>query len=111
MRPAKQSPRLCDDGTLRWYCGDTFLMTFVFTLKDSGGHVIEPLPTDEITLIFKDYKNEVVAEFSSVGVSSIDIAITDSLTEKFPEGVYSIVAKFNSESVTTLLHNSKVVVE
>ena len=33
MRPAKQSPRLCDDGTMRWYCGDIFAMTFVFNLK------------------------------------------------------------------------------
>ncbi len=111
MRPAKQSPRLCDDGTMRWYCGDTFRMTFVFNLKDSGGHTINPLPTDVITLIFKDYKNEVVVEFSSTGVNSIDVDITSSLTEKFPEGVYSIIAKFNSEYVTTLLHNSKVVVE
>lgn len=111
MRPAKQSPRLCDDGTMRWYCGDTFKMTFVFNLKDSGGHIIDPLPTDVITLIFKDYKNEVVAEFSSTGVNSIDVDMTSSLTERFPEGVYSIVAKFNSEYVTTLLHNSKVVVE
>ena len=111
MRPAKQSPRLCDDGTMRWYCGDTFKMTFVFNLKDSGGHVIDPLPTDVITLIFKDYKNEVVAEFSSTGVNFIDVDMTSSLTERFPEGVYSIVAKFNSEYVTTLLHNSKVVVE
>ena len=45
--------------------------------------MIEPLPTDEITLIFKDYKNEVVAEFSSTGVNSIDVDMTSSLTEKF----------------------------
>ena len=36
MNPAKQSPRMETDGTLRWYAGDTFSLTFNFTLRDGG---------------------------------------------------------------------------
>lgn len=111
MQAAKQSPRLCDDGTLRWYCGDTFSMTFVFTLKDEGGSIITPNPTDQIKITFKDNKNNVVQEFTSTGSNEITINITDSVTALFTEGVYNIIAKFNSDYVTTLLHNNKVVVE
>ena len=111
MQGAKQSPRSCDDGTIRWYCGDTFAITFKFILRDDSGMAIKPEPTDKIEIFFKDLKDEVVASFSAIGTDEVIVNIDVSLTQKFPEGVYNIVAKYNSEFVTTLLHNSKVVVE
>lgn len=111
MNPAKQSPRMEQDGTLRWYASDTFSLTFNFTLKDAGGNPISAGPTDTITVTFKNKKLETVHEFTTTGASSITMNFTDAITAKFPEGVYSILVKFNADYVTTLLKNNKVVVE
>ena len=56
MIVAEQSPRMVKDGSLRWYYGDTFILTFVFTLKDIDGNIIAPKPTDEIEVVFKDFR-------------------------------------------------------
>ena len=111
MYPAKQSPRTCDDGTLRWYCGDTFSIRFNFIFKDASGYPVEPEPTDSLDVVFTNVKNEEIASFHSTGTNYIDINVDETLTAKFKEGVYNIEAKFNGDYVTTLLHNSKVVVE
>ena len=110
MNPAKQSPRMETDGTLRWYAGDTFSLTFNFTLKDSGGTPIPAQPSDKIKVSFcKD--GTAIQEFESTGSSSITLNFTQEISNKFPEGVYAILVKFNADYVTTLLKNNKVVVE
>ena len=111
MNPAKQSPRLEEDGSLRWYAGDTFTMTLNFELVDVNDNPIYPEASDKIYVEFKNDKNEVLVSFEETGYSSIDIRMTQELSNKFKEGVYSILVKFNSEYVTTLLKSNKVVVE
>lgn len=111
MNPAKQSPRMESDGTLRWYAGDTFSLTFNFTLKDSGGNPISPSVSDTIKVTFKDKELETIHEFTATGSSSITMNFTQEISNKFKEGVYSILVKFNADYVTTLLKNNKVVVE
>ena len=111
MNAAKQSPRMESDGTLRWYAGDTFSLTFNFTLKDAGGNPISAQPSDTIKVTFKDFNQTTIQEFQATGSSSITIVFTDEISAKFPEGVYSILVKFNADYVTTLLKNNKVVVE
>lgn len=111
MQGAKQSPRSCDDGTIRWYCGDTFAITFKFILRDDSGMAIKPEPTDKIEIFLKDLNEIIIARFEAIGTDEVVVNIDTTLTKKFPEGVYNIAAKYNSEFVTTLLHNSKVVVE
>lgn len=111
MKLAEQSPRIASDGTIRWYHGDTFILTLVFHLKDVEGNDILPKPTDKIEVFFKDYKNEIVAQFSQMGTSSIDINVDSGTSGRFIEGVYTINARLNGGFVTTLIKNSKVVVE
>ena len=111
MNAAKQSPRMEEDGTLRWYAGDTFTLTLSFTLKDAGGIVITPAQTDVINVKFFDKSQTLLQEFSTTGSASIDLVFTEAISAKFPEGVYSILVKFNSDNVTTLLKSNKVVVE
>ncbi len=111
MNPAKQSPRIESDGTLRWYAGDTFSLTFNFTLKDSGGNVISPEANDTITVYFKDRNLETLATFTSTGSSSITMVFDAAKSALFPEGVYSVLVKFNAGYVTTLLKSNRVVVE
>ena len=111
MNPAKQSPRMETDGTLRWYAGDTFALTFNFTLKDAGGNPITIDPADRINIKFFDYNSNLVHEFEFTGTSSPTLNFTDEISAKFKEGVYSILVKFNSTNVTTLLKNNKVVLE
>lgn len=111
MKVAEQSPRIAQDGTIRWYYGDTFILTLVFHLKDVEGKTINATPQDKIEVFFKDYKNEVIAQYYVVGSTSIDININQGTSGRFIEGVYTINARFNGGFVTTLLKNNKVVVE
>ena len=110
MNPAKQSPRMETDGTLRWYAGDTFSLTFNFTLKDSGGNPITPTVSDKIKVSFVQ-GSETIHEFEATGAASITMNFTQEVSNKFLEGVYGILVKFNADYVTTLLKNNKVVVE
>ena len=40
MKVAEQSPRICKDGSIRWYAGDTFVLTLVFNITDENGNPI-----------------------------------------------------------------------
>ena len=111
MNAAKQSPRMETDGTLRWYAGDTFTLTFNFVLKDTSGNIITPANTDTITVKFSDKDGNPIQDFSDTGTSSIDLAFTDAISAKFPEGIYRILVKYNGDNVTTLLKSNRVVVE
>lgn len=110
MKAAKQSPRIEEDGSLRWYEGDTFSLTFNFILKDKNGSSISIKPSDVITIRFKD-RNSVVHEFISSGTANPEIVFTQEISNKFKEGMYQLEAKFNSSNVTTLLKGNMVVVE
>ena len=105
MNVARQSPRVEEDGTLRWYAGDTFTLTLRFELVDLNDNPIEPNPTDKIRVEFKNNKDEVVATFEETGASRIDIVMNQETSNKFKEGVYSILVKYNAEYVTTLFHH------
>ncbi len=110
MKAAKRSPRIEEDGTLRWYKGDTFSLTFNFTLKDSSGNTISVRPSDRIVIQFSN-KKEIIHEFQSSGTASPTLVFTQEISNKFEEGVYKILAKFNSSDVTTLIKDNGVVVE
>lgn len=111
MKLAEQSPRICNDGSIRWYHGDTFILTLVFYLKDVDGNDISAKPTDKIEVFFKDYKNEIIAQFAEMGTTTIDMHIDAGISGRFIEGAYMISARFNGGFVTTLIKNNKVVVE
>ena len=84
---------------------------FYAIVLNPSGEPIPVAPTDRITIAFEDRKGDKVAEFESVGTASPTITIDAEKSARFPEGVYGILAKFNSDNVTTLLKNRKVVVE
>ena len=87
MTSAKQSPRIEKDGSLRWYEGDTFSLTFNFSLKDVNGDTIGIKPTDRIVFQFKDEKS-VIQEFESTGTASPVLEFTQEISNKFKEGRY-----------------------
>lgn len=66
MKVAEQSPRIAKDGTIRWYYGDTFVLTLVFHLRDMHGQEIKIESTNKIEVFIKDYKNEVIASFNVI---------------------------------------------
>lgn len=111
MNSAKQSPRIEEDGSLRWYEGDTFSLTFNFTLKNASGNPISINPSDVINFKFTNSKKEVVHEFTFTGTASPTLNFTEEISNKFKEGVYRVMAKFNATNVTTLLKGNMVVVE
>lgn len=111
MNPAKQSPRIEQDNSIRWYAGDTFTITLNFVLKDSSGNPITPVATDRIDVLFKNESQTTIKSFSNTGSSSINLVFDTTTTALFSEGIYRIEAKWNSSNVTTLLHNNLVVVE
>lgn len=111
MHVAEQSPRICRDGTLRWYAGDTFVITFDFNLQNQDGEPVQIEATDEAEVNFKNYRNEVIAKFTSIGSSSVEVNMDSEITKRFKEGIYVIDARFNGDFITTLMRNNKAVVE
>jgi len=111
MKTAEQSPRIAKDGSIRWYYGDTFILTLVFHLKDTCGREIIASPTDKIEVFIKDYRNEVMASFNIAGTTTIDVNVNEAISSRLVEGVYTLNARFNGTFITTLLKNNKVVVE
>lgn len=111
MHVAEQSPRICKDGTLRWYQGDTFTIVFDFHLEDQAGVPIVVKDTDVAEVCFRDFRNEVIAKFIATGSTAVEVEIDSILTKKFKEGIYLIDARFNGEFVTTIMRNNRAVVE
>ena len=111
MKVAEQSPRICKDGSIRWYAGDTFVLTLAFNITDESGNPMEVSENDSILVYFQDYRSVPVVSFTSNGSTTIDINMDKEKTKHMKEGLYTIHAKFNGKFVTTLLHNNKVVVE
>ena len=111
VKVAEQSPRICKDGSIRWYAGDTFVLTLVFNITDESGNPMDVSDDDSILVYFQDYRSVPVVSFTSNGSTTIDINMDKEKTKHMKEGLYTLHAKFNGKFVTTLLHNNKVVVE
>lgn len=111
MKIAEQSPRECKDGTIRWYYGDTFVLTFILSLFDENYKPITIGLTDKIEVIFKDYNNKLVSQFDSVGTNEVNMIFDVNISNKFVEGIYTFTTKFNGDYITTIMKNNKVVVE
>lgn len=111
MRIAEQSPRMCKDGSIRWYHGDTFVLTFEFNIQDDEGNPIEFKKTDKIEIFLVNYKSERVAKFEAIATGTLQMYVDEELSEKLVEGVYSLDARFNGEFITALMKKNKVVVE
>lgn len=111
LKCAAQSPRICDDGSIRWYEGDTFSLVFAFTFTDEFDKPIEIQPTDKITVCFRDKLKRIIQEFEVVGTSTIEMKFTKEITDKFKIGKYTYCARFNGSDIRTVMRNNSVVVE
>lgn len=111
VKCAEQSPRICEDGSIRWYEGDTFTLEFDLNFTDEQGNVVEVLPDDEIAICFRNKYGEILYETKVVGTSTLTININEEISNKFKEGSYTYCVRRNSIYITTLMRNNKVVVE
>lgn len=111
IKCAEQSPRICEDGSIRWYEGDTFKLLFELEFTDDGGNVIETLPTDKISICFNDEHNRKIYEYEVAGTNIIEVNIDSETTKKFKEGNYFYSVKRNSNYITTIIRDNKIVVE
>ena len=111
MKCAEESPRLCKDGTIRWYYGDTFPLIFNFDFTNGSDEPIAIQPTDTITICFRDKSGTPIQKFTSTGTNSITMDFTEEISKKFKVGEYTYHAKLNSDYIKTIMHNNKVVVE
>lgn len=111
IKCAEQSPRICSDGSIRWYEGDTFELEFNFTFKDENGFNVEVLPNDEISICFRDICNDVIYETSVIGTTTLTVVIDSETSSKFKVGRYKYCVKRISNFVTTVMRKNEVVVE
>lgn len=111
IRCAEESPRLCKDGSLRWYEGDTFEIEFDLHFTDDEGYPIHMNPDDKIAIVFTDtYKNEIYAH-ENIGTDNLHLIIDDEATKNFPVGSYWYSVRVISKYKTTIIRLNKVVVE
>lgn len=112
IKVAEPSPRVCDDGTIRWYYGDTFEIEFNLSFIDDEGEKVEVSPTDEITLaIYQNKGLSAIYETKSVGSSKVTFALDEETTKKFRCGEYFYTIRRNSVYITTLMKRNRMVVE
>ena len=108
---AEQSPRICADGTIRWYEGDTFDLEFDLTFSDESGIEIPVESTDVISIYFRDRFRNIVHEASVVGNTILIINIDEEATKNFKLGEYTYCVKRNAQYITTVMRNNRVVIE
>lgn len=111
IKCAEQSPRICTDGSIHWYQGDTFELVFNLTLKDNNGNVITVEPDDKINICFKDKYENIVYEFETTGTTTVEMCFDQLISEKFSKGIYWYCVRYKGEYITTVMHRNKVVVE
>lgn len=112
IKCAEQSPRVCDDGTIRWYEGDTFDLKFELTFIDDDGNVITPSPTDKLSICFRNSYGQIVYETEMVGASnSLKVNMNEELTKKFKVGSYIYCVRKKTDYITTIMRKNRVVVE
>ncbi len=111
VKCAEQSPRICDDGSIRWYEGDTFIIEFDFTFKDDTDTEIEIQPTDKVTICFTDLQGNILHTTEVVGTSTLEVEINDEATALFKKGKYNYCVRRVSQYRTTVMRFNRVVVE
>lgn len=116
MNIAKPSPRIEKDGSLRWYEGNTFKLTFELTLLDSAGQTIPFLQTDEIVVNFVTSPPEQATLvhsfwFNNLKTNQITMNFSKAITKNFIAGEYEIGITKNGAFTQTIIPYSKVVVE
>ena len=111
VKCAEVSPRICNDGSIRWYEGDTFILEFNLTFRDSSDNVLETTEKDEISIVFNDKYSNVVWETKVIGTNILPIHVDEEVTKLFKVGKYTYCVKRNADFITTLMKNNMVVVE
>lgn len=111
MKYAEQSPRECKDGSIRWYYGDTFQLTFEMEFTNENDEPIEIQPTDVIEVCFRDKHDTPIQKFTAIGTPSITMDFTEDISRKFKVGEYTYCTRFKGEYIKTLMRKNKVVVE
>ena len=109
IKQAEQSPRI-ENGVIRWYYGDTFKLELELEFTNDNGDIVNIQPTDEISISFKNHRDTVIYE-NTFNTNTITLDMTEELSQKFKVGEYYYTVKLNSEYITTLMKNNKVVVE
>ena len=111
VKCAEQSPRICEDGSIRWYVGDTFSLEFDLTFTDDAGDIVETLPSDKIKICFTDMCQNVIHETEVTGTNVLTVNIDAEATKKFKVGKYNYCVRRVSQFTTTIMRLNRVVVE
>lgn len=122
---AQDSPRLDANGTLCWYEGDAFQITWTSTLTDDIGLGDEGEffdPTDHLIFQFfsEDNTSKPVAKFDFTNIkdNTVLLNFTPAISKKMPSGNYTYCIKrvtYNEDgsvdTITTIGAKGKVKVE
>ena len=111
VKCAKQSPRICDEGIIHWYEGDTFILTFELTFTNESGDIIETNEKDRITICFNDSTGKLIYKTEVTGTTTLDVVINEEVTKRFKAGKYSYCVKRCSDFITTIMKMNEVLVE
>lgn len=112
VKIAEPSPRICEDGTIRWYAGDTFEIEFDLSFVDENDEPIAVQESDEISICFFQNKGlSKIYEKKVVGTSKLIFAVDEELTKKFPSGEYFYNVRRNSVYITTIMKRNRILVD
>lgn len=109
---AEVSPRIAN-GCLCWYAGDTFSLSLELELTDQDGEPVAIGAEDTVTVTFRDAEDTEVheAEFTDIENNTVTVEVSQSVTEKFPEGDYSYDIRLEHGNRTTVVRRNIIHVE
>lgn len=111
IKTASPSPRICDDGSIHWYEGDTFVLDLKVNLTDSNGEHVKIGSDDFFVVSIEDKLGGTIYEGEFYNTDTLRVEITEEVSNDFRPGTYNLTIRYYSEFVTTIVHNSLVVVE
>lgn len=122
LKNAEPSPRICEEGCLRWYEGNTANIEMLIDLyricEETATEIpIMLTPTDKVRVCFKNKYLQTIYEFEFTNVknNTIEICINKEISKKFKKGNYTYCVDIETiaddEEVTTVANDNRVVVE
>lgn len=110
---AKQSPRIETDGSIRYYCNDTFELGIKITLKNEDD---VPIPLEDGDIVRIDFRTKSgthikTFEFTSFDDDTVMLVFDDETSALFKVGYYYYDITHEREYRRTLANNNTLVVE
>ncbi len=112
LRGAQRSPRI-HNGNILFYEGDTFRLMLTMEIDEADGSRYHFQEGDSIELEIYDRNGDRVwsKQYTDCTGGRIALEVNADLNAVLPAGKYHLAARFRGENATTIIAQTKIIVE